>query len=72
MLPFATRLMKVTVGEGLRMPALYYDAWLWGRRPEASREGTRGMEIAAFGLWGFDGSAWFAVAAPMRLADGKD
>jgi hypothetical protein len=45
--------------------------WLRGRRPEASREGTRGMEIAALGLWGFDGSAWLAVAAPMRLADEK-
>ena len=45
--------------------------WLWGRRPEASREGARGMAIAVSSLWGFDGSAWSVVAAPMRLADGK-
>ena len=29
------------------------------------------MEIAVFSLWGFDGSAWSVVAAPMRLAHGK-
>jgi hypothetical protein len=41
-----------------------------GRRPEASRERTRGVEIAAASLWGFDGSAWSYVAAAMRLVGG--
>jgi hypothetical protein len=45
--------------------------WFRGRHPEASREGTRGVEISVVGVSVKDKSAWPVVAAPMRLAHGK-
>jgi hypothetical protein len=53
------------------MPATHVLAWLRGRRPEASREGTRGVEITVLSLWGFDGSAWSVVTAQLGLVGGQ-
>ena len=60
--------------EGFRMPAHHERrAHARGRRPKASREGTRGMDgRGARALWGFDGFASRAAAGLMRLADGDD
>ena len=38
--------------EGSRMPAIDVLAWRWGRRPKASREGTRGMGARGSGAMG--------------------
>jgi hypothetical protein len=43
-----------------------------GRRPEASRERTRGIGIAVDTLWGFDVFASRSWAAAMRWADVND
>jgi hypothetical protein len=62
--------MKVFFCEGLRMPAHHRRSHVhWGRRPEASREGTRGM-VGHRGcrahLWGFGRFGSGAGSAPMR------
>ena len=46
--------------------------WLRGRRPKASREGTRGIGIAVDGLWGFDVVASRSWSAAMRWTDVHD